>query len=139
MNKITEMLLRTVSGYKGEFRGAYNIREDGKCAARKSTEHIVIESKKDAPGLEIHIQPGTKGETVYIPACVTHSGVDDLVYNDFYVGENADVIIVAGCGVHTEEEASQTQRDSSFFPGKGRQGIVSGKAYRHRRQRKTAD
>ena len=119
MNKITEMLLRTVSGYKGEFRGAYNIREDGKCASRKSTEHIVIESKKDAPGLEIHIQPGTKGETVYIPACVTHSGVDDLVYNDFYVGENADVIIVAGCGVHTEEEEARHNGIHRFFLEKG--------------------
>ena len=63
--------------------------------------------KQGLPGLEIHIAPNTKGETVYIPACVTHSNVDDLVYNDFFVGENADVTIVAGCGVHSdgEEEA----------------------------------
>lgn len=107
MNKITEQLLRTVSGLSGAFRGAYNIRENGQCAGRQSTEHIQIESKTDKPGLVIHIQPGTMGETVYIPACVTSGGIDDLVYNDFYVGAGADVVIVAGCGVHTEngEEA----------------------------------
>ena len=107
MNKITEELLRAVADFKGNFEGAFNIREDGACAGRQSTKNIQITSKKDLPGLDIHIQPGTKGETVYIPACVTHSDVDDLVYNDFYVGEGADVLIVAGCGVHSdgEEEA----------------------------------
>lgn len=120
MNKITEMLLRSVSGYKGEFRGAYNIREDGQCAGRQSSEHIKIESKTDAPGLVIRIDPGTRDETVYIPACVTHSGVDDLVYNDFYVGENADVTIVAGCGVHTEEdEEAQHNGIHRFFLERG--------------------
>ncbi len=102
MNEITKELLRQVSDYKDGYEGAYNIRENGGCAGRKSTEHIRIESKTDAPGLEIHILPGTKGETVSIPACVTHGGVDDIVYNDFFVGEGADVLIVAGCGVHLE-------------------------------------
>ncbi len=102
MNEITKELLRQVSDYQDGYEGAYNIRENGGCAGRKSTEHIRIESKADAPGLEIHILPGTKGETVSIPACVTHGGVDDIVYNDFYVGEGADVLIVAGCGVHLE-------------------------------------
>ena len=95
MNKITEELLRAVSDFKGSFEGAFNIREDGGCAGRQSTKNIQITSKKDLPGIDIHIAPGTKGETVYIPACVTHSDVDDLVYNDFYVGEGADVVIVA--------------------------------------------
>ena len=102
MNENTKELLRQVSDYKDGYEGAYNIRENGGCAGRKSTEHIRIESKTDAPGLEIHILPGTKGETVSIPACVTHGGVDDIVYNDFFVGEGADVLIVAGCGVHLE-------------------------------------
>ena len=102
MNEITKELLRQVSDYKDGYEGAYNIRENGGCAGRKSTEHIRIESKTDAPGLEIHILPGTKGETVSIPACVTHGGADDIVYNDFFVGEGADVLIVAGCGVHLE-------------------------------------
>lgn len=103
MNKTTEQLLKVVSGFSGKFEGAFNIREDGKCAGRQSSENIKIESKKDAPGLEIHIKPNTKGENVYIPACVTHGDVDDLVYNDFFVGKNADVKIIAGCGVHTDD------------------------------------
>ena len=108
MNKITERLLKAVSDWTGvPQNAAYNIREDGLCAGRQSTKNIQITSKTDKPGIDITIQPGTRGETVYIPACVTHSAVDDLVYNDFYVGEDADVTIVAGCGVHSdgEEEA----------------------------------
>lgn len=102
MNSVTKDLLRAVSDWTGEFDGAYNIRQDGGCVGRQSSKNIRIESKKDKPGLDIRIAPGTKGESVYIPACVTHGNVDDLVYNDFYVGEGADVTIVAGCGVHTE-------------------------------------
>ena len=102
MKSVTEELLKLVSDWKGGFQGAFNIREDGGCAGRQSTEHIQIDSKKDLPGLDIHIQAGTKGETVSIPACVTPGDVDDLVYNDFYVGEYAGVTIVAGCGVHPE-------------------------------------
>lgn len=108
MKKITDELLRMVSEFKGTFHGAFNIREDGRCAGRQSTEHIRIEPKEGGlPGIVVRVKPGTRGETVYIPACVTHSGIDDLVYNDFYIGENADVTIIAGCGVHTdgEEEA----------------------------------
>ena len=102
MNEITQNLLKLVSDWKGSFSGAYNIRENGCGIDRKSSKNIKIEPKQDKPGLDIRIAPGTKGETVYIPACVTHGGVDDLVYNDFYVGAGADVLIIAGCGVHTE-------------------------------------
>ena len=102
MNNITETMLKEISNWNGSFKGAYNIRENGCSVGRQSSENIKIDSKTDQPGLDIHILPGTKGETVSIPACVTHGDVDDLVYNDFYVGEGADVVIVAGCGVHTE-------------------------------------
>ena len=102
MNKITEQLLKAVSDWKGNFKGAYNIREDGGCAGRQSSEHIKIENKPDGPGLIIRISPEAQQETVYIPACVTRGNVSDLVYNDFYVGAGADVTIVAGCGVHTD-------------------------------------
>ena len=102
MNNITETMLKEIPDWSGSFKGAYNIRENGCSVGRQSSENIKIDSKTDQPGLDIHILPGTKGETVSIPACVTHGDVDDLVYNDFYVGEGADVIIVAGCGVHTE-------------------------------------
>ena len=80
--------------------GAYNIRADGCGTARQNSENIEIITKTDKPGIDIMVKPGTKGETVYIPAVITHGGVDDLVYNDFYIGEDADVTIVAGCGVH---------------------------------------
>ena len=120
MNETTKKLLKIVSDWTGEFIGAYNIREDGGCAGRRSSEHILIESKKDKPGLDIRILPGTKGETVSIPACVTHGDVDDLVYNDFFVGENADVLIVAGCGVHTENgEPARHNGIHRFFLSEG--------------------
>lgn len=120
MNKITETLLRIVSEYDGDFKGAFNIREDGGCAGRQSTEHVKIESKTDKPGLEIHIKPGTKGEKISIPACVTRGNVDDLVYNDFFVGEGADVTIVAGCGVHTDsDEEARHNGIHRFFLEKG--------------------
>ena len=86
MSNILEGLLKAVSDWNGKFTGAFNIRENGECAGRQSTKNIRIESKTDKPGLDIRIRPGTKGETVSIPACVTHGGVDDLVYNDFYIG-----------------------------------------------------
>ncbi|MBO5448055.1 MAG: SufD family Fe-S cluster assembly protein [Ruminococcus sp.] len=121
MNSVTEELLKIISDYDGEgFKGAYNIREDGQCAGRMSSENIKIESKQDAPGLVITIKPHTVGERVFIPACVTHSGVDDLVYNDFYVGEGADVTIVAGCGVHnTGEEEARHNGIHRFFIEEG--------------------
>lgn len=120
MNKITEMLLGIVSDWKGGFTGAFNIREDGACAGRQSSQNIKIDNKKDAPGLVIHVLPGTKGETVYIPACVTHGDVDDLVYNDFYIGEGADVVVTAGCGVHTDsEEEARHNGIHRFFLDRG--------------------
>lgn len=120
MNKITESLLRAVSEFGGSFQGAYNVREDGECASRQSSANIKIESKKEGPGLVIHVLPGTKGETVYIPACVTHGGIDDLVYNDFYIGEGADVLVVAGCGVHNDESTEARHNGiHRFFLEKG--------------------
>lgn len=116
LNSVTKELLELVSDFNGDFTGAYNLRENGACAGRKSTEFVKIDSKTDLPGLDIHILPGAKGETVSIPACVNQGGIDDLVYNDFYVGEGADVTIVAGCGVHTEtEETARHNGIHRFF------------------------
>ena len=119
LDKITESLLKTIADFTGDFKGAFSIRSNGQCSAIRSTANIRMEKKKDAPGLEVHIKPGTKGETVYIPACVTKGGIDDLVYNDFFVGEGADVVIVAGCGVHNEDESEARHSGvHRFFLGK---------------------
>lgn len=119
MELITEKLLGIVSDWSGKFAGAYNIRENGQCAGRATTENIDIITKTGKPGIDIKIKPDTKNETVSIPACVTKGNVDDLVYNDFYVGENSDVLIVAGCGVHTDtHETARHNGIHRFFLGK---------------------
>ena len=120
MDSITEMLLGIVADRKiPEFKGAYNIRENSGCAGRQSSENIKIENKPDNPGIIIKIGSDAQKETVYIPACVTHGGVNDLVYNDFYVEDGADVIIVAGCGVHSDdEEEARHNGIHRFFVGK---------------------
>ncbi len=120
INPIAKNLLRMVSDLDGAFTGAYNIRQDGECAGRQSSPNIRLESKADGPGLVIQVLPGARGETVYIPACVTHSKVNDLVYNDFFIGEGADVTIVAGCGVHADgEEDARHNGIHRFFVGRG--------------------
>ena len=119
MNDITKDLLASISAFGESLPDAYSIREDGACAARQSTEHIKIEDKKGAPGLVVRVAPGTKGETVAVPACVTHGGIEDLVYNDFYIGEGADVVISAGCGVHADEGGESLHNGiHRFFLGK---------------------
>ena len=104
MDRITAKLLEIVSDFHGSFMGAYNIRQNGECVGRKSSPNIEITSKTDKSGIDVRVKPGTKGETVYIPACVSMGGVDDLVYNDFFIGPDCDIKIVAGCGVHTDNE-----------------------------------
>lgn len=105
MNGITKNLLRSVSDYEGDgFKGAYSLRQDGKCIDNMSTKNVKITSKTDKPGIVVEVMPGTKGETVYIPSCVTQGGIDDIVYNDFYVGADCNITIRSGCGVHTEDD-----------------------------------
>ena len=128
MNNITGDLLRVISGYDGEFKGAYNIRENGQCAARQSTDNIKIEPNADSSGLTIRVAPGTKGESVFIPACVTKSDFSDLVYNDIYIGEDADVTIIAGCGVHSDGEAASSHNGiHRFIIEKGAKAIYKEK------------
>ncbi|MDY3017986.1 SufB/SufD family protein [Blautia sp.] len=86
--------------------GAYNIRANGSSVDRKSTGNIEIINKEDKSGIEIHIKPGTKRESVHIPVIMSQSGLEEVVYNDFYIGENADVTIIAGCGIHNGGDAS---------------------------------
>lgn len=100
MDKIEQNLLEQIAGLHEVPQGAYNIRANGKLAGRNTTEHINIVNKEDKPGIDIYIQPGTKNESVHIPVLLSQTGLTDLVYNDFYIGEGADVTIVAGCGIH---------------------------------------
>ena len=101
LNEVQEHILQIVADMKGTGEGAVNIRSDGQKAFRRNSEHITIESKTDKDGIDIRIAPGTKHESVHIPVVLTKPGFQDMVYNDFFVGEGADVTIVAGCGIHT--------------------------------------
>ncbi len=121
VNKVAEGLLKTVAGYEGAFEGAFNIRQDSGCAGRRSTQNIRIESKPDGnPGLEIHVAPGTRDEKVFIPAVVTKGDIADVAYNDFYIGDGAKITIVAGCGVHTDDQG-ESRHDGihRFYLGAG--------------------
>ncbi len=108
MDAIQKTLLKEISGLHEVPQGAYNIRANGRLDSRKTTENIDIVTKEDKPGIDIFIKPGTKNESVHIPVLLSETGLHDLVYNDFYIGEGADVTIVAGCGIHnggSEESA----------------------------------
>lgn len=103
MDKIDKELLKTISNIDGEeIKGAYNIRKNGQGIERKITENINIVTKKDVSGIDIIVKENTKFEFVHIPVIITESGLKDVVYNDFYIGKNANVIIVAGCGIHND-------------------------------------
>ncbi len=114
MNKIETELLKTISG-ADHFEGAYNIRENGKGIERKITENINIVTKKDVSGIDIFVKENTKFEYVYIPVIVTESGLQDIVYNDFYIGKNSNVWIIAGCGIHNDEHKDSSHNGIHRF------------------------
>ena len=100
LDEIQMHILQEVADLHTIPEGAYNIRSNGALAGRNTTANIDIVSKPDGSGIDIHIKPGTKNESVHIPVVLSQSGLKDLVYNDFFVGEGANVVIVAGCGIH---------------------------------------
>lgn len=100
MDQLQKSMLEKIADIHGTPEGAYNIRSDGQSIGRNTTANIDIVTKKDKPGIDIIIKPGTKNESVHIPVILSESGLKDMVYNDFYIGEGADVVIVAGCGIH---------------------------------------
>ena len=100
ITEIDASLLEKIADLTGKPVGAFNLRKDSGCEARQSTEHIRITPKEDKPGIDVRILDGTKGEVCHIPVIISKSGLSDTVYNDFFVGENCDVSIVAGCGIH---------------------------------------
>jgi len=119
MDRIDQILLREIADLEKTPQGAYNIRKNGKLESRSNSANIVIESKEDKPGIDIHIAPGTKNESLHIPVIVTQTGFTDLVYNDFHIGDDADVEIIAGCGIHNSGcETSQHDGIHTFYIGK---------------------
>ena len=116
MEKSQKELLNKIADITDFPDGAYNIRVDGGSIGFKSTENITIIPRPDKNGLEVHIKAGTKNESVHIPVIIEQSGLKEVVYNDFYVGEDADVIIIAGCGIHNESH-SPSEHDGihSFY------------------------
>lgn len=119
MNELRQHMLSTVADMEGTPEGAYNIRVNGQSEGRASTKNIEIKSRDDGKGINIFVKPGTKNEFAHIPVVIDNSGVVDLVYNDFYIGEDADIQIVAGCGIHNDG-THLTQHDGihTFHVGK---------------------
>ena len=116
MDAIQKSLLEQVAELHGVPEGAYNIRSDGELAGRATTANIDIVTKSDKPGIDIYIKPGTKNESVHIPVIIEQSGLKDLVYNDFHIGEGADVTIIAGCGINNcGNQDSQHDGIHSFY------------------------
>ena len=119
MDEMQKTLLAQVADLHEVPEGAYNIRANGQMAGRNTTANIDIISKEDGKGIDIRIKPGTKHESVHIPVVVSKSGLKDLVYNDFYIGEDADVVIIAGCGIHNcGDQDSEHNGIHRFFIGK---------------------
>lgn len=119
MDAIQKSLLEEVAGLHEVPEGAFNIRANGQMAARNTTANIDIVTKTDKSGIDIVIKPGTKKESVHIPVVLSQSGLTEMVYNDFYVGDDCDVVIIAGCGIHNSgEKESRHDGIHSFFVGK---------------------
>jgi Fe-S cluster assembly scaffold protein SufB len=119
MDEIQKALLEEVANLHEIPVGAYNIRANGQSAARNTTENIDIVTKEDKSGIDIIIKPNTKNESVHIPVVLSQSGLEEVVYNDFFIGENADVTIIAGCGIHNAgDKKSQHDGVHTFYVGK---------------------
>ena len=121
MDKAEWKLLKEIADLEQTPQGAYNIRRNGQLESRSSTANIEITTKTESgkPGIDIHIKPGTKHESVHIPVIVTETGLKDLVYNDFFIGADCDVDIIAGCGIHNcGVDTSKHDGIHSFFVGK---------------------
>ncbi len=99
MDAIQKRLLEEIAGLHEVPEGAYNIRANGKMEARNTTANIDIISKTDVSGMDIRVKPGTKKESIHIPVVLSESGMKETVYNDFFIGDDCDLIIVAGCGI----------------------------------------
>ncbi len=119
MDELQKSMLEKIADIHEVPEGAYNIRSNGGLAGRNTTANIDIVTKEDKPGIDIIIKPNTKNESLHIPVILSESGLKDMVYNDFYIGDNADVTIVAGCGIHNcGVDTSEHDGIHTFFVGK---------------------
>ena len=119
MDSIQKRILAEVADLHAVPEGAYNIRANGVSAGRRSTANIEITSKPEGNGIDIRIAPGTKKQSVHIPVVLSESGLKETVYNDFYIGADSDVVIVAGCGIHNcGTQDSQHDGIHRFYVGK---------------------
>ena len=119
IDEIKKRILEEVADLHEVPEGAYNIRANSKMAGRNTTANIDIINKEDGSGIDIRIKPGTVNESVHIPVVLSESGIKETVYNDFYIGEGSDVVIVAGCGIHNcGNQDSQHDGIHRFFVGK---------------------
>lgn len=119
LNAIQKQILAEVADLHGVPSGAYNIRANGESAARSTTANIDIVTKTDRSGIDIYIKPGTVNESVHIPVVLSESGITEVVYNDFHIGEGSDVVIIAGCGIHNcGDQDSQHDGVHTFHVGK---------------------
>lgn len=119
MDAIQKEMLAKIADLHAVPAGAYNFRVNGEGVGRNTTEHIDIVTKTDKPGIDIIIKAGTKNESVHIPVILSQTGLKESVYNDFYIGEDCDVTIVAGCGIHNSgDETSEHDGIHTFFVGK---------------------
>ena len=119
INETDKQLLKIIADMENIPTGAYNIRANGGLLDRKTTPNVDIRNKSDKSGIDIIIRAGTKNETVHIPVIIDKSGLTDLVYNDFIIGENSDVTIMAGCGIHNcGDKESRHDGIHTFFVGK---------------------
>ena len=119
LDSIKLNILREVADLEGVPKGAYSLRVDGEMFGKNSSENIVIEKKTDKPGIDIYVKAGTKKESLHIPVILAESGLREVVYNDFHIGDGADVLIIAGCGIHNcGVQDSEHSGIHSFFVGK---------------------
>ncbi len=119
MDNIQKHLLEQVADLHDVPQGAYSLRINGALHGKNSSENIEIVKKEDKPGIDIYVKPGTKKESVHIPVLLSQTGIKELVYNDFHIGEDCDITIVAGCGIHNGgDETSEHSGIHAFYVAK---------------------
>ena len=120
MDNIEKNILKEIANIDDTPKGAYNIRKNGQGVARQVTENVNIVTKTDKSGIDVYVKENTKFEFIHIPVLITESGLNDVVYNDFYIGKDADVVIIAGCGIHNDHHKdSEHDGIHRFFLSEG--------------------